>query len=429
MMEFNLVPTLMLVLLASWPAFNLGMAVFAAIPSRIPAPAGGSARNYWIIIPACNEAKVIVSTVEAALALHSAPAQVRVLVVDDASDDDTPRLLGQIEDGRLLVIRRDRPQARQGKGAALNVAFRAIRAKAIAEGNVDTTIVGVIDGDGRASANLIRDVVDPYFSRPEIGGLQCRVRIKNRRRLLGLLQDIEFACVANASQVFRDRFDSVGLGGNGQFARLRHLMRQGDAPWSPCLVDDLELGLRLHLDGVRIRYSPDAVITQQAIVDLGPLLRQRGRWAQGNLQCAEYIHRLLRSRQVGSIGLLDYLAYLVAPWLTVPMSILILGIVLVVTAGLLTGHTLGGLIAAGQSVPEAVAFWVAMIFLPGLTWGIWHRWRLGDEPLWRCLVAGVCYPLFLLIGTLGTWRGLGRHLVGRDDWVKTARLDEATAGS
>jgi 1,2-diacylglycerol 3-beta-glucosyltransferase len=175
---------------------------------------------------------------------------------------------------------------------------------------------------------------------------------------------------------------------------------------------------------VRIRYSPTAVITQQAIVKLRPLLRQRARWAQGNLQCAQYVHRLLRSRQVGSIGLLDYLAYLVAPWLTVPVSILILGIVLVVIGGLLTGHNLGGLIAAGHTVPQAVALWIGMIFLPGLTWGLWHWWRLRDERLWRCLVAGLCYPFFLLIGTLGTWRGLARHLAGRDEWAKTERLDE-----
>jgi 1,2-diacylglycerol 3-beta-glucosyltransferase len=420
----QIVPVFMLVLLLSWPAFNLVLALLTAVPSWVPAPTSGPRRNYWIVIPACNEAKVIVNTVNAALAMHSSQAPVRVLVVDDASDDGTAELLNQLDHDRLLVIRRNHPHARQGKGEALNAAFRAIRAQTVADGEVDTTIVGVIDGDGTAPANLIRDVVDAYFSHPEIGGLQCRVRIKNRQRLLGLLQDIEFACVANASQTIRDILDSVGMGGNGQFVRLGHLIRQGDSPWSTCLVDDLELGLRLHLDGVRIRYCPAAVITQQAIVDLRPLLRQRARWAQGNLQCAQYVHRVLGSRQVGSIGLLDYLAYLVAPWLTVPMSILVLAIVLVVIGGLVTGQTLGGLIAAGHTVPQAVAVWIAMVFLPGLIWGLWHRWQLGDEPLWRCLVAGLCYPFFLLIGTLGTWRGLGRHLIGRDEWAKTARLDE-----
>ena len=425
MTGFDAVPLLMLVLLVSWPVFNVLMALLASVPRRTPQLISGPRRFYWIVIPACNEGKVIVNTVTAALALHSEWAPVRVLVVDDASDDDTPELL-RLFDGepKLLVLRRDRPHARQGKGAALNAAYQTIRDIAVAEGTVDTTIVGVIDGDGRGDPGMIENIVDPYFSRPETGAVQCRVRIHNRERMLGLLQDLEFSCVANASQSFRDVVDSVGMGGNGQFVRLAHLMRYGDTPWSACLVDDLELGLRLHLDGVRIRYSPNAVISQQAIVDVGPLVRQRARWAQGNLQCAVYVRSLLRSREVGSVGLLDYLAYLVAPWLTVPVSILFLGIVAVVVGGLVTGSTFGGLIAAGQSVPQAVAIWIAMIFLPGVVWALWHRLHLRDEPLWRCLAAGLCYPLFLLIGVLGTWRGMARHLLGRDDWAKTERLDE-----
>lgn len=426
MFEFDTLQVLMLVLLVSWPAFNILMALLASLPRRVPRQLPGPRRMYWIIIPACNEAKVIRNTVHAALALHSNQAPVRVLVVDDASDDETPELLGQITHPRLYVIRREHPEARQGKGEALNAAYRHIRDLAIASNETASTIIGVIDGDGRGHPDMVKEVVDPYFSRPEIGALQSRVRIHNRQRLLGLLQDMEFACVANASQSFRDLVDSVGMGGNGQFVRLSHLMRYGDSPWSDCLVDDLELGLRLHLDGVRIRYTPHAIINQQAIVKVRPLLRQRARWAQGNLQCSQYVRSLVGSRQVGSVGLLDYLAYLVAPWLTVPVSILVLGIIGVVVAGLTTGNSFGGLIAVDHTVPEAIGLWGAMVFLPGLLWGVWHRLYLGDESLRRCLLAGLLYPFFLLVGILATWRGMARHLMGRGGWAKTERLEEPT---
>lgn len=424
MTESTLLPVVMLALLLAWPAFALVMAAVAAFPQPLPEPAGRG-RNYWIIIAALNEDKVIRATVEAALALHSEQAPVRVMVVDDGSDDETPQVLRELAHERLHVIRREYPQARQGKGEALNAGYRAIRDLCVAEFGVDTTVVGVIDGDGRATPDTIRDVVDAYFADPRVGAVQCRVRISNRGRLLGLLQDIEFCCVANASQCFRDLVDTVGMGGNGQFVRLRDLMRYRDTPWSSCLVEDLELGLRLHLDGVRIRYSSVAVIHQQAIVEIGPLVRQRARWAQGNLQCARYLGRLSRSRQVGSIGLLDYLAYLVTPWLTVPVTLLFLGIVGIVLGGLLTGSSLGGLIATGSAVPAAIGLWIAVIFFPGLMWGVWHRSALADEPSWRCLLAGVCYPFFLAIGVVATWRGLARHLAGRNSWAKTDRVDEA----
>ncbi|HEX6870813.1 MAG TPA: glycosyltransferase [Micromonosporaceae bacterium] len=420
----SLTPSVMLVLLLAWPAFAVVMAAVATALSPRPGRADSGGRDYWIVIPALNEAKVIARTVQAALALDSTRAPVHVLVVDDGSDDATAEVLRGIDDPRLHVIRRDYPQARQGKGAALNAGYRAVRDWALEHERVETTILAVIDGDGQCPPDVIRDVVDDYFADPGVGGLQCRVRIRNRQRLLGLLQDLEFSCVANASQSFRDLVDSVGLGGNGQFIRLRELMRFGDEPWSDCLVEDLELGLRLHLAGVRIRYSSAAVVDQQAIVHIRRLLRQRARWAQGNLQCARHLRSLGRSRRVGSLGLVDYLAYLIPPWLAAPMSVAVAGAVSLVLAGLTTGNSLGGLIATGHAVPGAVGIWVSMIFLPGLIWAVWHRWKLGDEPLWRCLLAGLVYPLFLMLAVLATWRGLARHLSGRDNWVKTERHDE-----
>jgi len=427
MSEQGIYSILMLALLLSWPALAIGMACIAAVPRAFPPRSAAGRREYWIVIPALNEATVIGATVRAALALHSGRAPVRVLVVDDGSDDETPAVLRAIDDDRLYVIRRDHPHARQGKGAALNTGYRTIRAWARIEGKVDETVVGVIDGDGRAAPHTVHGVVDAFFADPEVGALQCRVRIKNRRRLLGMLQDLEFTCVADAAQSFRDLVDSVGMGGNGQFVRLRHLMRLGETPWSSCLVEDLDLGLRLHLHGVRVRYSSVAVVDQQALVNIRQLLRQRARWAQGNLQCLPYLPRLLGSRRVRALGLLDFLAYLIAPWLTVPMSIIVGAVVGVVVTGLATGSSLGGLIATGPAVLPAVGLWVLVIFLPGLIWGLWHRWRIGDEPLRRCLAAGMCYPFFLVIGVLATWRGMLRHLRGRDSWAKTERIDELGA--
>ncbi len=418
-------PIVTLSLLLSWPLLTMMMAFVGAIPTtptRLHGQRGS--RHYWIMVPALNEAKVIRNTVIAALALHTAEAPVRVLVIDDGSDDGTADVLRELGHSRLHVLTRRHPHARHGKGPALNAGYRMIRALAEREGTVDSTIVGVIDGDGRGAPGMINEIVDEFFTDPRVGAVQCRVRITNRHRLLGFLQDIEFACVAHAAQRFRDIVDAVGLGGNGQFVRLRDLMRYAGTPWTRCLVEDLDLGLRLHLAGVRIRYASAAIISQQAIVHPGRLLRQRARWAQGNLQCAGYLTDLIRSRRVRSIGLADYLAYLITPWLTVPMSIIVLAAITLVIVGLASHNPMGGLVATGPVVADALTLWVIMIFLPGTLWAAWHWWQLNDEPLWRCLVAGFCYPLFLLLGVIATWRGLTRHLTGRHSWSKTARLDE-----
>ena len=156
------------------------------------------------------------------------------------------------------MLRRELPEARKGKGEALNAAYRAIAEQTAAEGvDPSKVVVGIIDGDGQGSRNILLEV-SRMLRDPRIGAVQVQVRIRNRNKLLGAVQDLEFGAIANACQSLRDTLDTVGLGGNGQFTRLSALQTLGDAPWSACLVEDLELGLRMHLDGVGIRYTSRA---------------------------------------------------------------------------------------------------------------------------------------------------------------------------
>ncbi|MFD4674815.1 glycosyltransferase family 2 protein [Lentzea sp. NPDC058450] len=417
--------TFMLVLLVFWPGYNL---VLAAFVWWRPKPGGSDVLSrhpleYWIVIPALNEERVVANTVRAALALDGARTPVQVVVVDDGSDDRTPHVLAQIDDHRLHVLRRTLPDARQGKGEALNHAFRYIRDLAEEAGTVHRTIVGVIDGDGRGEPGMLTEI-GAYFGQRSVGAVQCRVRIHNRTNLLAFLQDLEFSCVVDASQSLRDVVGTVGLGGNGQFVRLKTLMDLGSAPWSSCLVEDLELGLRVHLAGQRIRYATRATITQQGLVDVSRLLRQRTRWGQGNLQCLGYVPKLVRARHVGSVALLEFLQYLLTPWLVAPMTLLVTGLVGVNFYAQVSGHSVGGFAAGGSNALPALGIWFLALVLPGLIWGVVHRVRHGDEPLWRCLLVGLVYPGFLVLGSVSTLRALYRHVAGRNTWAKTERLAE-----
>jgi hypothetical protein len=55
-------------------------------------------------------------------------------------------------------------------------------------------------------------------------------------------------------------------------------------------------------------------------------------------------------------------------------------------------------------------------------WGVLHRVQLRDEKLSRCLLAGLCYPGFLFLGLISTYRAIGRQVTGRNSWAKTERL-------
>jgi cellulose synthase/poly-beta-1,6-N-acetylglucosamine synthase-like glycosyltransferase len=389
------------------------------------APVAAQPRTFWVVIPCLNEERVVARTVGAALDLRGPQgSRTRVLVVDDGSDDATPDVLAAIEHPDLHILRRNLPDARRGKGEALNAAYRYIRAQTAAEGeDPRRTAVGVIDGDGRGSLNMLREVA--YAMRdPNVGAVQSRVRIHNRDRVLAAVQDLEFGCIADASQSMRDGLGTVGLGGNGQFARLSALMVLGDAPWSGCLVEDLELGLRMHLSGIRVRYLPHASVTQQGLVDAGRLIRQRTRWAQGNLQCARYVPKLIAARRIGNGQLAEMLYYLLAPWLNAAGAVLMTvlwGRALWVLA---FGEGQPFLVHSWAELGTALGVWTAAMFTPGLGWAVLHRVKLHDEKLSRLLVAGLVYPLFLFLGLVSTWRAIGRHVARRQTWTKTERLAE-----
>lgn len=421
-------------LLVAWPLYNVLLVWMAARATakdrqlqRIEASRldGSEPKTFWIIIPCLNEEQVVHRTVTSALALAGPPGtRTYVLAVDDASDDETPNILAAIDDPNLYVLRRAFPDARRGKGEALNAAYRFIRDMTRLYGTDPRRVaIGVIDGDGRGSPNIL-NAVSIAMRHPRVSAAQCQVRIHNRNRLLGAVQDLEFGCIAHASQLLRNRIKTVGLGGNGQFTRLYALMRLGEAPWSGCLVEDLELGLRIRLDEGRIRYVSAACVTQQGVVNVRRLLRQRTRWAQGNLQCVRYIPKLIASTTISNIALLEMLYYLLAPWLNAIGSVALAGVWGTAVWRLFPGHGTPLLVTTWVELAAVVGIWTAVMVLPPVVWAFVHRFQLRDERFSRMLLAGIAYPGFLMLGLISTIRAIGRQMTGRSNWAKTERLAE-----
>lgn len=239
-----------------------------------------------LMIPALNEGKVLYKTVES-LCEQYYPGTLEVLIIDDGSDDDTPAVTAHIqrEFSDVYVLRRERPQARQGKGAALNAGLRFLFEKFPDRPKGDW-VIGVFDADGRVEELDFFEQVGVAFRDPSVNAVQCGVRIRNRHKLLPLMQDVEFVAFSWIVQWVRDRTSgAVALGGNGQFIRadcLEILMPQG--PWDPtALTEDLEISVRLHQLPGRIRFV-DRHVSQEGVESWKALLKQRHRWAWGTLQ-------------------------------------------------------------------------------------------------------------------------------------------------
>src|SRR5207302_2563851 len=241
--------------------------------------------HVYYLVPCLNEALVIGATVERLLTDGS---NGRVVVIDDGSDDDTDgaakhAAVSVAASHRLRVVRRRRPEARQGKGAALNAAYPLI-IRDVKRRNLDPArvVVAVMDADGRLSPGGAQAAL-PLFADPRIGAVQLIVRIRNRTKLICKFQDVEFWTISAISQFARSLTGTVSLGGNGQFTRLSALESLVDEPWSRSLTEDLDLGLRLAAAGWRTTTTTRAYVDQQGVESYSRLMRQRTRWYQGHL--------------------------------------------------------------------------------------------------------------------------------------------------
>lgn len=380
----------------------------AAIAHPPEAPPGGADEFSWVfMVPALNEEVTIADSVERLLAVPVRKR--RIVVIDDGSDDRTPEILAAIDDPDLFVLRRDKPNAQQGKAAALNYAYRSLAGHSDRAG----TIVVIVDADGRLHGDAPQFAAG-HFADPEVGGMQSLVRIYNRNNFLTWMQDVEFGVYGHLFQAGRDHWGTAGMGGNGQFNRLSALddIAGEEGPWNDRLTEDQDLGLRLIAAGWQGRQDLRATVDQQGLSKLRPLFRQRTRWSQGNLQAFSLRGKVARA-PFSPPARLEQMAYLLMPFWQAIIGLGILAALFLAISGtapfwgagptwqlaffyLLAfgGTVLGCISARSEEGPLGWirGFLIAQIYTP-YTWFLW--------------------PVLL--------RSSARQLIDRGDWSKTER--------
>jgi len=411
-----------------------------------PKPVGNSTAFSWhLFIPARDEAAVIGHTLKHLL--DSFPTA-HMWVVDDASKDDTAGIVSDVESGRVHLVPRHLPHARTGKGDALNAAYQALDEWLPSEVDRHRVIVGVLDADGLPAANCL-DVIaaDHLFGDTEVGAVQICVRMVNRDerrpfpaagspanflgRLLVRMQDLEFRAPISAIQMIRQRTQTVGLGGNGQFARLSALddICEGDQrPWRGSLLEDYELSLHLLLAGYRSEYTMDTLVDQEGLPSLRRLLTQRTRWGQGTMQCGAYLPRIWASRKVTTVGAIEASYYLMQPWLQLlgtilyPIPVLVLGINIWRYPGEMAQFLANG----GWML---IILFAVLGLGPFVMWGpLYARRCERSVGTVRSVGYGFAYSLFITTFYITCWRAFFRILSGRRGWAKTRRNIEVQPG-
>lgn len=373
------------------------------------------------VLPCLNEDRVIGASIDRLLALPYDDAH--VLVVDDGSDDNTAAVVEtrRAVDPRVHLLRRRLPNARKGKGEALNAAFAHVRTTLTGGKPHDDVIVAVVDADGRLENHALTEVL-PYFADPRVGGVQIAVRINNRHvSRLARMQDLEFVTFTDVFQQARNHIGSVGLGGNGQFMRLSALESLGESPWSQSLTEDLDLGLRLLAEGWRNRYCRSTAVHQQGVVHVDRLIRQRARWFHGHLQSWRLLPEVVATTRGWARW--DLVYHMTAPFLLLCASLLSASFVLGLIAVALGGPT---------QRPDSLTWLLGAYALatgPALAFSqvYWSREHADGLSRWRATAYAHLYVVYGFMWYVAGWRAVGRIILDRTQWAKTSREIDAAA--
>ncbi|HTB96479.1 MAG TPA: glycosyltransferase [Terracidiphilus sp.] len=251
-----------------------------------------------VLVPAYNEEKVIVRTVRSVL--HSDYENLRVIVIDDGSSDNTFEVAREayrreIEAGRVQVL----TKANGGKAAALNHALE----------NIEEEFYVGIDADTLIAADSITKLL-PHFEDPTVGAVAGNAKVGNRVNLWTRWQALEYITSQNFERRALDLFNVVTVvpGAIGAW-RTKAVKAAGGYPLNT-VAEDADLTMNLLEHQYKVVYEDRALAFTEAPIDASGLMRQRFRWSFGILQSV-WKHRaaFVRNKAMGLFALPNILIF------------------------------------------------------------------------------------------------------------------------
>jgi mycofactocin system glycosyltransferase len=240
-----------------------------------------------IVIPSYNRAKELERCLRAQYALDYPVGCLEIIVVDDASTDETGiKLQCLMQEAAALnqelsVIRHEK---RQGVGISRNTGAEAAQ----------YDLIAYIDSDCVASPEWLRELV-PAFQDTRVAAVGGMIRAYDRNTLLGSYEDV---C---SSLYMGERFQQVSLKGPLTYLPtanmvVRRTIWETLAGFAPMAQgEDVDFCRRLLMSGARMNYLPQGVVYHDYRTSLGAFLSIRTAYASAE---AALIKRFPTERRV-----------------------------------------------------------------------------------------------------------------------------------
>ncbi len=370
----------------------------------------GEAPFVTIMVPAHNEGKVIVKTVEALLALDYPRDRYEIIVINDNSSDNSSVLLAKVQETyperNLIIINTDKITGGKGKSNALNIGFSQSKGELIA----------IYDADNTPEKKALRYLVGEIMNDVALGAVIGKFRTRNRdASLLTRFINIETLSFQWMAQAGRWKLFKLCTIPGTNFIMRRHIVERIGGWDVKAIAEDTEISFRIYMMGYRIKFQPKAVTWEQEPQTMKVWFKQRTRWAKGNIYVIVKNARLLFDRSARNIRF-DILYFLSIYFLL--LTSLVMSDILLILHALGYVHTT----IAGFSVflwLLAITLFIVGTFITVIT----EKGEMKLSNLWIIMLMYVSYCQFwMVVAAYGLYAYLKDLIFKREaKWYKTER--------
>jgi cellulose synthase/poly-beta-1,6-N-acetylglucosamine synthase-like glycosyltransferase/peptidoglycan/xylan/chitin deacetylase (PgdA/CDA1 family)/spore germination protein YaaH len=380
-------------------AIILGLALWQRFAVRVARRGADVAYHprVTVVVPAYNEEKVVVRTVQSIL--DQGYDGLEVVVVDDGSPDRTYDVVQEAFGGHAQVRVFRKPNG--GKASALNLGLQ----------HASGEIVVALDADTLFPAGTVAALVRPLAD-PRVGAVAGNAKVGNRVNLVTRWQAIEYVTSQNIDRRAFSLLNCITVVPGAVGAWRRDIVLEAGGFRDDTLAEDQDLTMTLLKRGWRIAYADHAVAYTEAPDTLGALSRQRFRWSFGTLQCA-WKHRdaLFRPRYgtLGFIGLPNiWIFQLLFPFVSPVADLLFVWSLLTVWLN----KVQHGAEYARQSLVQVLTFYAAFLLVDWLAAVVALAMERGEEKwlAWLVLIQRFAYRqvMYWVVVKAVVWAVQGR---------------------
>ena len=249
-----------------------------------------------VVVPAWNEGNVIEASIDMLMRMDYPRESLRIVVVDDASTDNTPDVVQRKArqfPGNVFHLRRER--GGEGKAHTLNHGLRAVLADDWAQA------VMIMDADVLFERSTLRRMAR-HLADPDVGAVTAYIKEGSHPgNLVSRFIAFEYITAQAASRRAQNVLGALAcLAGGAQLHSRANLEAIGGEIDTTTLAEDTLTTFRTQLAGNRVVFDGNAVVWAEEPASLDALWRQRLRWARGNLQLTRIFRQLWFRRGLGT---------------------------------------------------------------------------------------------------------------------------------